>query len=110
MNPDQNEIKMKQAKRFGEGLLLILVAVNLVEFWLALVVKFQPLLAVAMMFLALVDVVFILWYFMHLPRLLKRQRGQTQAKLDFEFAPAGAVLLRQPRGGDAQFVQRINLT
>ena len=70
MDPEQDQKKLKAAKRFGEGLLLILVAVNLVEFWLALVVKYQPLLAVTMMFLALVDVVFILWYFMHLPRLL----------------------------------------
>ncbi len=75
MNPEQNQKQMKEAKRFGEGLLVILVAVNLIEFWLALVVKYQPLLAITMMFLALVDVVFILWYFMHLPRLLDGDKG-----------------------------------
>lgn len=75
MNPTPNEIRMNQAKRFGAGLLVILVSVNLVEFWLALVVKYQPLLAVTMMFLAAVDVMFIIWYYMHLPRLLDGDKG-----------------------------------
>lgn len=75
MDNEQNQKAYKEAKRFGEGLLLILVAVNLVEFFLALVVKYQPLLGITMMFLALVDVLFIVWYFMHLPRLLDGDKG-----------------------------------
>jgi len=68
---------MKAEKRFGEGLLVILVAVNLVEFWLATVIHWFPLMFFSMMFLASVDVFLILWYFMHLPRVLDEKEGHS---------------------------------
>lgn len=69
MNNEQMQNKLKAEKRFGEVILLILIAVNLVEFWLATVINWFPLMFVSMMFLAAVDVAFILEYYMHLPRL-----------------------------------------
>lgn len=69
MNDAERQKKGREAKRLGETIALILVAVNAVEFWLAVSVKYQPLLAIMLIFMALIDVVFIVWYYMHLPRL-----------------------------------------
>jgi len=70
MNDTDKQKKLKAEKRVGEMVALILVAVNAVEFWLAVSIKYQPLLALTLIFLAVVDVVFIMWYYMHLPRVL----------------------------------------
>lgn len=77
MNDPQKEIKRKEAVRQGEVVMIILIAVNLVEFWLALGVKYQPLLGITMIFLALVDIVFILIYYMHIERLFSNKEDHS---------------------------------
>jgi heme/copper-type cytochrome/quinol oxidase subunit 4 len=61
--------------RLGAVVMLVLVAVNVIEYWFALVIKAQSVLFVAMVLLAFVDTGLILIFFMHILRLSEPGEG-----------------------------------
>jgi heme/copper-type cytochrome/quinol oxidase subunit 4 len=61
--------------RQGEVILLILVVVNLIEFWLAVRIGSFIVQFFAMGLLAVIDVALILDYYMHLPRVFSDEGG-----------------------------------
>ena len=65
----QNEL------RFSATVMVILVAVNVIEFWFASVIKSQLVVFGSMAFLALVDSGLILIYYMHMLRLFESDKG-----------------------------------
>lgn len=77
MNDPKREAKRKEALRQGEVIMLILITINAVELWLALGIKYQTVMMVTMAFLALVDVLFILVYYMHLERVFSNKEDHS---------------------------------
>ena len=55
--------------------MVILVAVNIIEYWFALVIKSQVVLVSAMVLLAFVDTGLIMTYYMHILRLFEPDEG-----------------------------------
>jgi heme/copper-type cytochrome/quinol oxidase subunit 4 len=55
--------------------MVILVTVNIIEYWFALVVKSQAVLISAMVLLAFVDTGLIMTYYMHILRLFEPDEG-----------------------------------
>jgi heme/copper-type cytochrome/quinol oxidase subunit 4 len=55
--------------------MVILVAVNVIEYWFALVIKSQAVLISAMVLLAFVDTGLIMTYYMHILRLFEPDEG-----------------------------------
>jgi heme/copper-type cytochrome/quinol oxidase subunit 4 len=49
--------------------IVILIVVNLIEFWFATVIKSFPVIAFTMLLLAAIDVAIIMYYYMHFFRL-----------------------------------------
>ena len=70
-----NEQAKKSDLRQGAILLVILVTVNVIEYWFALVVKSQFVLISAMALLAVIDSGLIMVYFMHILRLSEPEEG-----------------------------------
>jgi len=67
--------KKKQELRLGEVILVILVAVNLIEFWFANAINSFIVSFFSMGLLAVIDVALILEYYMHMPRVFSSDEG-----------------------------------
>jgi len=67
--------KQKQELRLGEVILVILVAVNLIEFWFANAINSFIVSFFSMGLLAVIDVALILEYYMHMPRVFSSDEG-----------------------------------
>jgi hypothetical protein len=61
--------KLKKDLNLSATVMVVLVAVNIVEFWFATVIKSQLVLFWSMVLLALVDTALIMGYYMHFWRL-----------------------------------------
>jgi hypothetical protein len=64
----------KTELRQGEVVLVILVVVNLIEFWFSQVIKSVPIQFVSMMLLAAIDSAIIIEYYMHIWRLVAPEK------------------------------------
>ena len=61
--------------RLGAVIMVVLVAVNVIEYWFSQVIKAQSVLFAAMTLLAFVDTGLILIFFMHVLRLWDSDEG-----------------------------------
>ncbi len=59
----------KNDLRLGETIGIILVVVNVIEFWFASAISAFPVMTFAMLLMAFIDIALILEFYMHLPRL-----------------------------------------